>query len=228
MITPQQCWMQRQCKKYPDCPNPFCIKLFKLDQLSELALLSLKQREHIALYVDADGTDREEFEYLRSIEQNIEKFVKEGNNLYLYSKNPGVGKTSWLLRLLNQYLSKIWARSDIECRALFINVPRYLLALKDAISNQSTYVDHIKENVLKADLVVFDEVGTKSVTVFEHENLLSIINARLDEGRSNFYTSNLMPQELQQVVGDRLYSRIVNCSTNIEFRGQDKRTLTVK
>lgn len=228
MITPQECWMKNQCKKYPDCPNPFCIKLFKLNQLCDLALLSPKQREHIALYIDADGTDREEFEYLKSIEQHIDKFIAEGNNLYIYSGTTGNSKTSWMLRLLNQYLQKIWAKSDLECRALFINVPRYLLALKDAISNQSDYVDHIKVNALKADLVVFDEVGTKSVTIFEHENLLSIINARLDEGKSNFYTSNLMPQELQQVVGDRLYSRIVNSSINIEFRGKDKRTLTVK
>lgn len=228
IISPQDCWMQSQCRKYPQCPQPMCIKLFKIDQLSKQALLSTKQREHVALRIDADGTDKEEFEYLKSIENNIEKFVTEGNNLYLFSANPGTGKTSWVLRLLNQYINKIWAKSDLTCRALFINVPRYLLAIKDAISNQNDYVDHIKKNALQADLVVFDEVGTKAVTSFEHENLLSIINARLDEGKSNFYTSNLMPQELQQVVGDRLYSRVVNSSINIELRGKDKRTLTVK
>ena len=76
-----------------------------------------------------------------------------------------------------------------------------------------------------ADLVVFDEVGTKSLTSFEHEHILSIINARLDLGKSNIYTSNLTDDELLNKMGDRLYSRVVNNSQNVVFVGQDKRGL---
>ena len=76
-------------------------------------------------------------------------------------------------------------------------------------------------------MVVFDEVGTKDLSVFEHENILSIINTRIDNDKSNIYTSNLSPMELRARVGDRLYSRIVNMSIDVELHGADKRSLTI-
>ena len=125
--------------------------------------------------------------------------------------------------MIQSYFNKIWPESNLQCRALFINVPRFLLTLKDSISNTSEYIDHIKENVLNTDLVVWDEVGVKSLTTYEHENLLNLINTRLDNGKSNIYTSNLFGSELQEKIGERLYSRIINLSTNIELKGKDKR-----
>lgn len=127
--------------------------------------------------------------------------------------------------MIEAYFNEIWPNAALKCKALFINVPRFLLALKDNISEHSDYINHIKANVLNADIVIWDEVGVKSLTVFEHENLLNLINTRLDENKSNIYTSNLNPDELREKVGDRLYSRIVNNSINIELFGQDKRGL---
>jgi DNA replication protein DnaC len=219
------CWLKDKCYKgkTTDCENSFCIKRFKLDTLYNKSLITNKQREFVALRLDADGTDREAFIKLKSIEDNIEMFVSEGCNLYLYSSQCGNGKTAWSLRMLQSYLSKIWHKSDLECRVLFVHVPRLLLELKDNISNKSEYVSHIKENVLNADLVVWDEVGTKAATVFEHENLLNMINTRIESNKSNIYTSNLQPTELRERLGDRLFSRVFNYSTTIELFGKDKR-----
>ena len=127
--------------------------------------------------------------------------------------------------MIQSYFNKIWYKSDMECKALFINVPKFLLSIKDNISSKNEYVEYIKNNVLEADLVVWDEVGTKGLTQFEHENLLSLINMRIDMNKSNIYTSNMRPDELKELIGDRLYSRIVKLSTEIEFKGQDKRGL---
>ena len=82
-----------------------------------------------------------------------------------------------------------------------------------------------KENVLKADLIIWDEIGSKGLTQFEHENILSYINARIDSNKSNIYTSNLTDTELHTAIGDRLASRICNLSYNYEFKGMDKRGL---
>ena len=76
---------------------------------------------------------------------------------------------------------------------------------------------------MNADLVVWDEVGTKGLTPFEHENILNIINARIDAGKANVYTSNLSDEDLHQAVGDRLYSRIAIASDAVELVGSDKR-----
>ena len=82
---------------------------------------------------------------------------------------------------------------------------------------------HIKDNIYDCDIVVWDEIGTKAPTQFESEHLLSLINARIDSGKTNIYTSNLDSQQLREVVGERLYSRIINMSIDIEFHGKDKR-----
>ena len=229
MIFSDECYLKDKCWKYHNCDaeckhsNVYCPKLFRTDFLFNESLLSDKQRKYIPLRIDEDGTDREAFSRLKSIETHIDQFVESGANLFLHSTKCGNGKTAWALRLVQTYVDKIWHKSDLRCRVLFIHVPRFLLALKDSISSNNEYVNHIKKNVLEADIVVFDEVATKSFSTFEHEHILSLINTRIDMNKTNIYTSNIAGAELREKVGERLYSRIVNMSVDIELFGSDKR-----
>ena len=221
------CWLCNECidSDYY-CDDSFCVKNFKLSKLYANALISNKQRKRVTFLLDKDECDDENYSYLSKVEKNINNFVNSGGNLYIHSSITGNGKTSWALRLVQAYFSNIWRDASIDdCRALFINVPRYLLALKDNISQKSDYVQYIKHVVLNADIVIWDEVGTKGLTQFEHENILNLITTRIDCGKANIYTSNLNDEELHQVVGDRLYSRIVLLSDDVELFGSDKRAL---
>lgn len=230
----ESCFLVNECN-HCDC-GKFCMRRYKLEHLYDNALITETQRKHIPLLLDDDNRDLEAFKKLAEFEKNIVSFVNEGKNLFIHSTQCGNGKTSWTLRLVQAYFNKIWIKSSTDkCRALFINVPRFLLALKDNISEKSDYIRHIKENVLDADIVVWDEVGTKDLTTFEHENVLNLINARLDAGKSNIYTSNTsliagqgQTSELQTSVGDRLFSRITQLSYCIALNGKDKRFLNVK
>jgi DNA replication protein DnaC len=197
-----------------------------MDSLYTAALMSESQKKRVALKVDADGTDLEQFKQLSAIENDIVNFVKEGKNLYLHSANCGNGKSSWSIRLAQAYFNKIWARSEVKCRVLFISVPRYLLAIKDNISNRNAYAEYIKENVLEADLVIFDDLAAKMGSEFELTHLLNIIDNRISLGKSNIYTSNLNRQQLYNALGERLTSRVANMSIDIELFGADKRVLT--
>lgn len=222
----RNCWLTSQCNK-KDCDR-FCLRRFKLNYLYDSALVSAEQRKRIDLRLDNTLDDKEVFDALHQIEVNIVDFVDCGSNVYMWSNMTGNGKTAWSLRLLQSFLNRIWVTSDLSCRALFINVPRFFLALKDNISEKNSYVQHIKSNILCADVVVWDEVALKTLTPFEMENLLSLINSRVDLGKSNIYTSNISPNDLLNIVGDRLYSRIINKSTVLEFRGKDKRNLSLQ
>lgn len=226
------CWLT-SCKKLTSgachkSPDEFCQKVFRLYSLFKDAQLSDTQIRNakMPLYVDNDNTDLEAFNQLHDIELNIEAFVNDGKNLYLYSPYAGNGKTSWAIRLISAYFDCIWHKF-VSGKALFINVPRFLLELKSNISSPSAYIEHIKANVLKADVVVWDDIGTKVGTEFELENLLSYINSRSDLGKSNIYTSNITHDNLDNVLGGRLYSRIISMSTNIGLYGSDKRGLKV-
>lgn len=218
----KECWLKYRCNGI-DCDKTFCLKKFKLDKMFELAYIPELYRKDIPLRVDADKSDLEAFKYLQHIQKSIERFVEQGENLYIHSETCGNGKTTWAVKLLKEYLFRIWHKSDLTCRVLFVHVPRFLIALKDNISNKSEYVQYIKENILNADLVLFDEIGTKALSQFEFENILSIVNARIDLGKANIYTSNLTNDEMLDKLGERLFSRIVHNSSDVHIVGKDKR-----
>lgn len=223
----KNCWLRDSCNDSGYyCDKSFCVKNFKLSKLYDNALISVKQRQRIDWFPTDNENDDDNFKYLATVERNIMNFVDQGGNLYIHSPITGNGKTSWALRLVQAYFDNVWLESSIEdCRALFINVPRYLLAIKDNISQKSDYVQYIKDHVLNADIVIWDEVGTKGLTQFEHENILNLVSVRIDTGKANIYTSNLNDEELHKFVGDRLYSRIVLLSDGVELFGSDKRPL---
>lgn len=208
-----------------DCNKDFCMKKYRLDTLYEASLLTPAQREYKKLHTDADGTDVTEFTKLAQLEKAIDRFVQQGANLYIHSYTCGNGKTSWAIRFINSYINKIWPKSTLECQALFISVPRYLLALKENISGYSEYATFINKNILTADLVVWDDIAAKSGSEFELNHLLNAINTRMDAGKSNIFTSNLGKRELTSALGERLASRICNKSIDIELQGADKRYL---
>ena len=139
----QKCFLFDACN-HKDCEKDFCLRKYKMDSLYSAALMTDSQKQHVVLKVDQDNTDLEQFKQLSAIEQNICKFIEEGKNLYLHSANCGNGKSSWSIRLAEAYFNKIWARTEGKCRVLFISVPRYLLAIKDNISNRNTYKNIFK------------------------------------------------------------------------------------
>lgn len=210
---------------HKDCDKDFCLRKYKLDYLYESSLLASSQRKVINILVDEDGTDLEEFKQLAQIQKEIEEFVAEGKNLYLHSSNCGNSKTTWAVRLIQSYFDKIWYKTPLTCKALFISVPRFLLALKDNISAKSDYITYIKDNIMNADLVVWDDLGAKIASEFELNHLLSLIDGRIALGKSNIYTTNLSPQEITVALGERLSSRVCQYSIDIEFHGADKRKI---
>lgn len=220
----ENCFLYSRCN-HIDCDKSFCLRKYKLDYLYKNSLLSISQREPKTLYIDSDGTDREAFTCLVDIEKNILNFVRAGNNLFIHSYTCGNGKTSWAVRLIQAYFNNIWPKTDLDCKALFISVPKFLLALKDNISNKNEYASFILNNVEKADLVVWDDIATKTGTEFELNRLLAILDDRLCYKKSNIFTSNLGESELETALGPRLASRILGLSKKIELFGADKRSL---
>ena len=219
-----ECFLYSACN-HKDCESDFCLRRYKLENLYNFALISEKQRKHISLKIDPDGTDLEEFKQLAAIEADILSFVKEGKNLFLHSSNAGNGKSSWALRMVEAYFNKIWPLSDLACRALFVNVPRFLNALKETISKQNDYAEYIKDNILKADLVIWDDIAAKIGSDYEINQLLSLVDSRISDGKANIYTSNVLPENVYTFLGERLASRITQLSECIELKGGDKRGL---
>ncbi len=218
--TKEQCWYKAICD-HSKCGNEFCIRHYKIDALTHMATLEGKQKYPIPLKPDA--VDYEAFTKLKNIKSDIKNFVESGKNLLIYSENTGNGKTEWLKKELLAYFDSIWPFTDIECRGLFVSMPKFISAMKANISKENAYFKYVDENIISADLVIFDEINYKDWTPFEQDYMLNVISQRLAIGKSTMYSTNYNLQTIEQKLGTRLSSRIIGQSITIEFKGSDKR-----
>lgn len=217
-----KCWYKDVCTLYDtEYCSKSCVRYIKMDYLTHSALLTEKQSYSVKLV--PDECDYEAFKRLQDIQKNVERFVSSGKQVLICSAITGNGKTAWAIKILLNYFDKIWHKCDLECKGLIVNVPTFFNLLKDNISENIEKARYIKENIIKADLVIWDEIGVKSLTNYENDILLSYIDQRISNGKSNIYTSNLNSEQLKEVLGVRLQSRIVNNCEVIELFGDDKR-----
>lgn len=212
------CWYKRICTE--QCSEN-CIRyklmysLFKQSQLPE-AQWDYK-------YLVCNGADLSNFTQLKAKSESILKFIVNGNNLYIYSANCGNGKTSWAIRLMYSYFDKIWHKSCFDCKALFVSVPKFLYNCKRSISQDVKGFEELCNLISEVDLVIWDDIGEMKASDYEHQILFQYIDDRINSKKSNIYTSNKNKEQLEDVLGVRLASRIYNCAECIEFVEEDKR-----
>lgn len=218
------CWYKKVCNQAIDaCSRDVCASCIRYLEMKHLMDSSgiPKIRQYPTALVP-DDIDYDAFCKLAEIKDEIEQVVHDGEfNLYICSNNPGNGKTTWAIKLLMKYFDSVWAGNGFRTRGLFVNVPTLLLQLKDFNNPLS---EEYKNNILNADLVIFDDIAVSGISQYDYNNLLMYIDNRMLNGKANIYTSNkVSKQALESVIGSRLASRIWETSTVIEFRGKDRR-----
>lgn len=219
-MNTESCWYKKVCTN-ENC-NENCIRYKLMKSLFSQSQLPEVRWSYVDLVANVYG-DALVFQKLSEISYNIVDHVKSGSNLYLFSENCGNGKTSWAIRLMYSYFDKIWHKSCFDCKALYVDVPKFLYNCKQSISLEIKGFDDFCALIPTVDLVIWDDIGVSKITDFEHQILFRYIDERISGGKSNIYTSNKNKQELAEVVGDRLTSRIYNCSQVFEFVEKDKR-----
>ena len=214
----RSCWYKRICKE--QCSEN-CIRyklmysLFKQSNLPE-ALWEYKE-------LVCHEKDLQVYKQLQAKSDAILNFIEAGNNLYIYSENCGNGKTTWAIRLMYSYFDKIWHKSCFDCKALFVSVPKFLYNCKRSISQDVKGFEELCNLISEVDLVIWDDIGEMKASDYEHQILFQYIDDRINSKKSNIYTSNKNKEQLEDVLGVRLASRIYNCSECIEFLEEDKR-----
>lgn len=202
-----------------ECGN-LCVRYSQMKYMLDHSNLPKSQR--CIHKLKAPSCDIAAFDKLKNIQDYIDEFVEEGHNLYLWSTNVGNGKTTWSIKLLMQYFDSVWEYSAFNQMGIFINVPTYLMRCKNNISTPDEGLPDIQNGLLNAPLAVFDDVIVSKLSSYDYTNLEGYIDARLFEKRSMIFTGNYSPNELEQLVGKRLRSRI--CSdVVIELKGKDMR-----
>lgn len=82
------------------------------------------------------------------------------------------------------------------------------------------------ENYLDADVLIIDDLGVEPILNNITLNYFyTILNERMLLNKSTIINSNLMPNEVLDRYGERIFSRIMNkkCGLVLEYKGEDRR-----
>lgn len=223
-FKPELCWFKGICTNYNtdicNCGCPLYCQYYYLINLANVPVqLQYPQNQKLNA-----GIDIEKYKYLADLKDNILQFVDEGQNLFLYSKYYGNGKTTWSIKLLSSYFSKIWSGNGTKCKGLFINVDDFLMKKKSAISQKNYRLLQIEELIPNVDIVIWDDIGCTKLSDYDHSILFPLINSRISSHKCNIFTSNVIDDEFVNNVGGRLASRILETSTIVEFNNPPQRT----
>lgn len=198
------CWYKDRCTFIP-CNNA-CIRYNLMYSLFAQSELPENQWSYKKLMCGND--DFEAFRKLNEIKKNIVEFVDEGEQLYIYSPNCGNGKTSWSIRLMWAYFDEIWHISSFNCRAVFVNVQKFLYNCKRSISQDVEGFEELCRKIEDADVVIWDDLPCSNFTDYEHQILFQYIDERINCGKSNIFTGNEDMGGCMKKVGEKLTSRM--------------------
>lgn len=129
---------------------------------------------------------------------NFQKFRQAGKGLYLHSATKGTGKTYLSYCLANE----IMARYDVNVK--FTSVLEYLDLTKKGYSSAADKEE--KDSILKASVLILDDIGVEVSKEWVNTTLYQLINYRYSNKLITVFTSNYQLEQLR--IDDRIKDRI--------------------
>jgi DNA replication protein DnaC len=140
---------------------------------------------------------------------------------------PGVGKTHLAVAVLKHVVEASGARG------VFYDTRDLLRVIRSTYDpeTQATELEVLRP-VMRADLLVLDDLGAEKTSEWVHETMNLIVNTRYNERRLTIFTSNYPdipddsdPNALLFRIGARMRSRLHEMCEFIEMDGADYREL---
>lgn len=174
---------------------------------------------------DIDLTDKNRSNTLIWLKKFCDNYEKNGNYKGLYLHGPfGCGKTYLISAAFNE-LAKKRVTTEI------VYYPELLRDLKsdfDTFSDRITYLEEV-------DLLLIDDIGAEKVTEWSRDEILgTILQKRMNNYKTTFFTSNLNIEELEQhliissnidekIKARRIIERVKQLTEDMELIGKNKR-----
>ena len=175
---------------------------------------------------DIDTNDKNQLRIIKWMDDFYEKFdiSKTMKGLYLHGSF-GSGKTYLLTALFNELEKKKNASIEI------IYFADALRDLKDDWENFS----YKMKRYMNVDLLLIDDIGAEKVTEWGRDEVLgTILQTRMNNNKTTFFTSNLTIQELEQhlslsssgvdkVKARRILERVKQLTIDMELISENRR-----
>jgi DNA replication protein DnaC len=155
---------------------------------------------------------------VRTWVEDMEANLKAGRGLWLMG-DTGTGKTT-----LAMLVSKA-ALEDSRSVAIY-SLPKLLARIRrtyDSEPGGDSYLSFF-ERLTSVDLLHIDDLGAEKRSDWVLEQLYALVNERYEAQRSMLVTTNLDPQQLEEQIGPRTVSRLVEiCGEPLPLFGPDRR-----
>lgn len=157
-------------------------------------------------YSSEDITHRERaVKAFNSAKQFAEECIHDYHGLGIVLTGPvGSGKTFLAAAIANQLI-------ESKLQVLFIIVPDLLDELRATYKSEINELD-LLDSARTIPILVLDDLGAHNYTDWTRNRLYSIINYRLNEQLPTVITSNLSLDEMEEYLGVRTTSRIIQSS----------------
>lgn len=186
------------------------------------------------LLVNSPCKDTQETVYA-TCDKVVSRFGKDIDypSLYLYSQATGTGKTTTACALLNEYVIRryLWYasenRSIPQCLGYYVDLTElqvnFNMASMSGNREGINDIHNMIERYKHVELLVLDDLGTRSVTDAFKGIMYAIIDYRVSKGLRTLYTSNEPLEQLKYIFDERLYDRIRDKCIPLIFEGESKR-----
>jgi DNA replication protein DnaC len=141
--------------------------------------------------------------------------LDEGRGMWLVGDS-GTGKTT---------LAMLVSKAAIEAKrtTAIYSMPRLMAVLREAIDTEEGLLG-LLDRLATVDLLHIDDLGAEHRTDWVLEQIYSIVNTRYEDQRSIVITTNNMPAELEEQLGRRTVSRLIEmCGDPLPLFGADNR-----
>ncbi len=147
------------------------------------------------------------------------EFENHADNLFLYG-NPGLGKT-----FLSSAIANVLLQRGIS--VLYQSAGQIVEILSDARfgRGESETCAFLKDQLLKADLLIIDDLGTEFINAMTDADIFYVVNSRILAEKSTIISTNLSLPDIERVYSNRMLSRIMGHFTPLYFYGTDIRSM---
>lgn len=195
-----------------------CVDFNEIDLMMHNANIPHKYVQPIVLYPSCKE-DVESFEILSEIKKNIAAMVQQGFNLYIKSNQRQNGKTSWGIKILQNYIHHLIGKPGSKDRALYLDLNEYLRELKLSFDSKDKEFKKTEKVMRECDLLVLDGIDEVRLSEYERNYLKMIIKSRLANNLSNIFIGRNTAGNLINAIGNDLKYYVEDNSTVISIYG---------
>ena len=206
-------------KQELDKLNKYKENIFLFEIPKEIKEASMKN-------IDLDNPDR--YEVIKWLKKFLDTYKPRTGMKGLYlTGNFGCGKTYLISATLNELAKK-------EHKIAIIYYPEFLRSLKESFNDQDTYNEKFKL-IKTIEILLIDDIGAETMTEWSRDEVLgTILQYRMQEGLTTFFTSNLTIKDLEEhfsvsakgiekVKAKRIIERIKQLTNEMVLVSENKR-----